>query len=54
MGVTLPTVNKLLHHLADLGIVKEITGKARNKVYVYQKYLDILSEGAGPINESTE
>lgn len=49
--VTLPTANKSLHHLADLGIVKEITGKARNKVYVYQKYLDILSEGAGPINE---
>src|SRR3990167_134935 len=50
--ITLPTANKSLHHLADLGIVKEITGKSRNKVYVYQKYLDILSEGAGPINES--
>lgn len=49
--VTLPTANKSLHHLTDLGIVKEITGKTRNKVYVYQKYLDILSEGAGPINE---
>lgn len=45
--ITLPTANKSLHHLADLGIVKEITGKARNKVYVYQKYLDILNEGAG-------
>lgn len=51
-NITLPTANKSLHHLADLGIVKEITGKARNKVYVYRKYLDILSEGAGPINES--
>ena len=49
--ITLPTVNKSLHHLVDFGIVKEITGKARNKVYVYQKYLDILNEGAGPINE---
>lgn len=35
--ITLPTTNKSLHYLADLGIVKEITGKARNKVYVYQK-----------------
>lgn len=51
-NITLPTANKSLHHLADLGIVKEITGKARNKVYVYRKYLDILSEGAGPINET--
>src|SRR3990167_35789 len=49
--IPLPTVNKSLHHLVDFGIVKEITGKARNKVYVYQKYLDILNEGAGPINE---
>lgn len=50
-NITLPTSNKSLHHLMDLGIVKEITGKTRNKVYVYQQYLDILSEGAGPINE---
>ena len=47
--VSLPTANKSLHHLGDLGIVREITGKARNKIYVYQKYLDILNEGAGPI-----
>jgi Fic family protein len=49
--ITLPTANKSLRHLADLGIVKEATGKARNKIYVYQEYLDILSEGAGPIKE---
>ena len=52
--VTLPTANKSLHHLVDLGIVKEITGKIRNKIYVYQKYLDILSEGTGPVNESQD
>ena len=50
-GMTLPTANKALQHLIDLDIVKEITGKSRNKIYAYQKYLDILSEGAGPINE---
>jgi len=43
--VTLPTVNKSLHDLEGLGIVKEITGKARNKIYVYQKYLNILNDG---------
>ncbi len=46
---TLPTANKSLHHLAKLGIVREVTGKVRNKIYVYQRYVDILSEGAGPI-----
>lgn len=48
--ITLPTANKSLHHLADLGIVKETTGKSRNKIYAYQQYLDFLSEGAGAIN----
>ena len=43
--VTLPTVNKSLHQLLQLGIVKEITGKMRNKVYGYQQYLDVLNEG---------
>lgn len=51
--ITLPPANKSLHHLADLGIVKEVTGKARNKIYVYQKYLDILSDGVEPNKEDT-
>ncbi len=50
-NMTLPTANKALHHLASLGIVREITGKARNKIYAYQEYLDILSEGAGQVVE---
>ncbi len=41
--ISLPTANKSLQHLSDLGIVKEVTGKARNKIYAYQKYLDILN-----------
>lgn len=48
-NLSLPTANSSLKQLVTLGIVKEITGKARNKIYVYQKYLDILSEGATPL-----
>ncbi|HEV2613995.1 MAG TPA: Fic family protein [Gammaproteobacteria bacterium] len=47
--VSPPTVYKLLNHLADLNIVKEVTGRSRNKIYTYKKYLDILSKGAEPI-----
>lgn len=47
--ISLPTVNKALRNLVELGIVREATGNLRNKVYVYQKYLDVLSEGAEPI-----
>jgi Fic family protein len=49
--LTLPTAIKSLDHLIHLGIVSEITGKARNKIYIYKKYLDILSEGTEPIRE---
>lgn len=49
--LSLPTAIKSLNHLAKLGIVAEVTGKARNKIYVYNKYLDILSEDTAPIQE---
>lgn len=46
-NMTIPTATKSIKHLEVLGIVKEITGKERHKVYVYQPYLEILSEGIG-------
>ena len=44
-GLTLPTVNSSIKHLIELGIVTELTGRSRNKIYKYTKYLDILSDG---------
>jgi hypothetical protein len=41
----LPTVHAALAQLQTLGIVKEITGRKRGRVFVYSAYLDILSEG---------
>ena len=43
-----PTVQKSLDHLAGLGIVREITGKRRSRLYEYAKYLRILDEGTEP------
>jgi hypothetical protein len=31
--------------LADQGLARELTGKRRNRLYVYDQYLTILSEG---------
>jgi Fic family protein len=45
-SISLPTANKSLKQLLDLKIVIEATGKSRNKLYVYQDYLDILNEGS--------
>lgn len=48
-GLTLPTIAKALDVLADRKIVSEMTGKKRNRVYRYDKYLDILNEGTEPL-----
>jgi Fic family protein len=47
-----PTVQKSLDHLADLGVVQEITGKRRSRLYQYAKYLKILDEGTEPLRQS--
>lgn len=44
-GLSTPTVNKTFETLESLGIVREITGKQRGRVFAYQKFLDILDEG---------
>lgn len=45
--ITIPTASKTIKHLEELGIVKEITGKGRLRVYMYQRYLEILNDGVG-------
>ncbi|MFQ5563940.1 MAG: Fic family protein [Parvularculaceae bacterium] len=44
-----PTATNALSHLQKLGIVDEISGKQRGRVYAYARYLDILSEGTEPL-----
>lgn len=39
------TVNTGLQELEKLGIIKEITGKKRNRLYAYSKYIDIIKQG---------
>ena len=38
------TTGKAAAHLVDLGIVREVTGKARNRVFVYSGYLSLLQD----------
>jgi Fic family protein len=46
-GLSLPTVTKALLALEDAGLVKEISGRRRNRVFAYSRYLDILVKGTG-------
>lgn len=43
------TVNKVLKALINAGIVEEVTGRNRNRIYVYRKYLDVMNEGTEPL-----
>ncbi len=45
------TVNTSLGVLEQLGIIKEITGQKRNKIYSYKEYIRIMSEGTEPFNK---
>ena len=44
-----PTVTTALDNLANLGLVKELTGKQRNRLFAYQPYLTLLSDNAGQV-----
>ena len=47
-GLTPPTVGKALTGLESLDIVREVTGRRRNRVFAYDRYLALLSEGTQP------
>lgn len=53
-GLTTPTVNAALEDLANLGIVKEVTGKKRGRVFAYSHYVAILNEGTTPLRATEE
>lgn len=48
-GLSAPTVNAALADLKRLGIIEEVTGRKRGRVFSYVRYLAILSEGTDPI-----
>jgi len=49
IGISAPTVAKSLEHMRQLGMLREITGRQRHRLFVYDLYLAILSEGTEPI-----
>jgi Fic family protein len=48
-GLSIPTVSRAVDALVTLGIVKEITGRKRERVFAYGRYLEILSEETEPL-----
>jgi Fic family protein len=48
-GTSYPTAARAVNALEKLGIVREITGRKRERVFAYGRYLEILSEGTEPL-----
>ncbi len=49
LSLSQPTVIASIKHLERLGMVREQTGRRRNRLFVYDQYLKILSEGTEPL-----
>ncbi len=47
-GLSFPGASRGMAALEDLGIAREVTGRRRNRVYAYDRYLAIISEGTEP------
>jgi Fic family protein len=43
--LSFPTVSRAMDLLVELGIARELTGRARSRLFAYDRYLAILNEG---------
>jgi Fic family protein len=42
LGLSQPTVNALLRDFMKLGLLREVTGAVRNRLYVFESYLELF------------
>jgi Fic family protein len=48
LKMSFPAIDRATKNLERMGILKEISGKQRDRVYIYGSFLKILNEGAEP------
>ncbi len=44
LAISAPTVSRVLKDMEGRGMVREITGKKKNRIYLYQRFLDLLED----------
>lgn len=49
LDVSVPTARLALNNLKELGIVKDISGSGKERLYIYTALIDLLEQGAEPI-----
>ena len=52
LKLSIPTVGQALDRLIEAGIVREVTGRQRSRLFAYPKYLSRLDEGTEPLPRS--
>lgn len=48
-GISFPAASTGMKLLSALGVVKELTGRKRDRLFAYRRYLGILNEGTEPL-----
>lgn len=48
-GLSFPPVSNAVNEMVAAGILREVTGQRRNRVFAYDRYLTVLSEGTEPL-----
>ena len=49
LEVSVPTARTALNNLKELGIVKDVSGKGKERLYIYSELIALLEQGAEPI-----
>jgi Fic family protein len=49
LKISIPTTTSTVQKLVEIGLLKELTGQARNRLFAYTDYLAILSTGTDPL-----
>jgi Fic family protein len=44
-GLSFPAASSAMELLMELGVARELTGRRRNRLFVYDRYLSVLNEG---------
>jgi Fic family protein len=50
LNLTVPTVTNALSNLVQLGIVEEVSGKQRDRLFAYSRYVRMVSGGTEPLS----
>ncbi len=50
LELTIPTVTSAMNHLVQLAIVKEVSGRSRDRLFAYSRYVNMVSKGTEPLS----